>query len=240
MAKTKIVNEIPDELEMEGEEVEVKTTEAEKAASEEQTGDVEIPKEEAKKEAKPVQEELEFDIEIEDDTPKADRNREPLPENVKQELEADNLEEYSERVKNRMAQLKKAWHDERREKEASLRREKEAERIAALQMQENKKLLEQTNADLKKAHEEIQRLQQEKIDVMKENEHTVTIVERVNVFESVHHPRPEYEIIQRLQQLGFPEHTLRSLNGVEGIQRTLFGTLFEFKRMESYQVILEV
>ena len=31
MAKTKIVNEIPDELEMEGEEVEVKTTEAEKA-----------------------------------------------------------------------------------------------------------------------------------------------------------------------------------------------------------------
>jgi len=142
MAKTKIVNEIPDELEMEGEEIEVKTTEAEKAASEEQTGDVEIPKEAAKKEAEPVQEELEFDIEIEDDTPKADRNREPLPENVKQELEDDNLEEYSERVKNRMAQLKKAWHDERREKEASLRREKEAERIAALQMQENKKLKE--------------------------------------------------------------------------------------------------
>ena len=73
MAKTKIVNEIPDELEMEGEEVEVKTTEAEKAASEEQTGDVEIPKEAAKKEAKPVQEELDFDIEIEDDTPKNER-----------------------------------------------------------------------------------------------------------------------------------------------------------------------
>jgi hypothetical protein len=128
MAKTKIVNEIPDELEMEGEEVEVKVDEA--------------ASEEVVKEAKPTQGELEFDVEIEDDTPKADRNREPLPENVKQELEDDNLEEYSERVKNRMAQLKKAWHDERREKEASLRREKEAERIAALQMQENKKLKE--------------------------------------------------------------------------------------------------
>ena len=130
MAKTKIVNEIPDELEMEGEEVEVKVDEA---VSEEKT-------EEVKKEAEPVQEEL--DIEIEDDTPKADRNREPLPEDIKEELEADNLDEYSDRVKQRMAQLKKAWHDERREKEASVRREKEAERIAALQMQENKKLKE--------------------------------------------------------------------------------------------------
>ena len=134
----KIINEIPDELEMEGEEVEVKVDAAEKVASEEKTGDVEV----AKKEAKPVQEELDFDIEIEDDTPKADRNRDPLPEDIKEELEADNLDEYSDRVKQRMAQLKKAWHDERREKEASVRREKEAERIAALQMQENKKLKE--------------------------------------------------------------------------------------------------
>ena len=124
----KIINEIPDELEMEGEEVEVKASEV---ASEETT-------EEVKKEAEPVQEEL--DIEIEDDTPKADRNRDPLPEDIKQELEDDNLEEYSERVKTRMAQLKKAYHDERREKEASQRREKEAERVAAFSVQENQKL----------------------------------------------------------------------------------------------------
>ena len=128
MTKTKIVNEIPDELEMEGEEVEVKVDEA--------------ASEEVVKEAESKQGELDFDVEIEDDTPKADRNREPLPEDIKEELEADNLDEYSDRVKQRMAQLKKAWHDERREKEASLRREKEAERIAALQMQENKKLKE--------------------------------------------------------------------------------------------------
>jgi hypothetical protein len=131
-----IINEIPNELQTEEQEVELKESKAEKVASEERTGEVEV----AKKEAEPVQGELDFDIEIEDDTPKADRNREPLPENVKEELEADNLEEYSERVKNRMAQLKKAWHDERREKEASERRRTEAERIAAMQMEENKKL----------------------------------------------------------------------------------------------------
>ena len=67
------------------------------------------------------QNKIDFDIEIEDDTPKADRNRDPLPENIKEELEADTLDEYSDRVKNRMAQLKKAWHDERRAKEASER-----------------------------------------------------------------------------------------------------------------------
>lgn len=120
-----IINEIPDELEMEGEEVEVKEVEV---------------KVEVKKEAAPIQEELDFDIEIEDDTPKADRNRDPLPENIKEELDADTLDEYSDRVKNRMAQLKKAWHDERRAKEASERQRQEAERVAAFSVQENQKL----------------------------------------------------------------------------------------------------
>ena len=137
-----IINEIPEELEMEGEEVEVKVDAAEKVASEEKTGDVEVAQKAPKKEAEPVQEELDFDIEIEDDTPKADRNRDPLPEDIKEELEADTLDEYSDRVKNRMAQLKKAWHDERRAKEASERQRQEAERVAALSVQENQKLKE--------------------------------------------------------------------------------------------------
>ena len=137
-----IINEIPEELEMEGEEVEVKASESEKVASEEKTGDVEVAEKAPKKEAKPEQLELDFDIEIEDDTPKADRNRDPLPENIKEELEADTLDEYSDRVKNRMAQLKKAWHDERRAKEASERQRQEAERVATLSVQENQKLKE--------------------------------------------------------------------------------------------------
>ena len=135
-----IINEIPEELEMEGEEVEVKVDAAEKVASEEKTGDVEVAEKAPKKEVKPEQLELDFDIEVEDDTPKADRNRDPLPENIKEELEADTLDEYSDRVKQRMGQLKKAWHDERRAKEASERQRQEAERVASLSMQENQKL----------------------------------------------------------------------------------------------------
>jgi hypothetical protein len=58
-----------------------------------------------------------FEIEIEDDTPPEDRGREPLPKELVKELEDDELEEYSEKVKVRLKQMKKVWHDERREKE---------------------------------------------------------------------------------------------------------------------------
>jgi len=57
-----------------------------------------------------------FDLEIEDDTPAQDRDREPLPKDIVEELENDNLDEYSDRVKQRLAQMKKVWHDERRVK----------------------------------------------------------------------------------------------------------------------------
>ena len=62
------------------------------------------PKNETQVDAK-VQEDL--DLEIEDDTPPQDRGREPLPTEVVEELEKDNLEDYSERVKQRLAQMKK-------------------------------------------------------------------------------------------------------------------------------------
>ena len=62
-----------------------------------------------------------FEIEIEDDTPPEDRGREPLPKELVKELEDDELEEYSEKVKVRLKQMKKVWHDERREKERAVR-----------------------------------------------------------------------------------------------------------------------
>ena len=97
------------------------------------------PKEkEVKVEAKVAQDEL--DLEIEDDTPAQDRNRDPLPKEKVEELENDNLEEYSERVKQRMAQLKKVWHDERRAKEAADREREEAIKFAQQIAEENKKL----------------------------------------------------------------------------------------------------
>jgi hypothetical protein len=94
------------------------------------------PKNEVKVETKAD----DIDLEIEDDIPAADRGKEPLPKEVVEELEKDNLEDYSERVKQRMAQLKKAYHDERRDKEAADRERQEAIRYAQQITNENKKL----------------------------------------------------------------------------------------------------
>jgi len=80
------------------------------------------------------------DIEVEDDTPEADRGREPMPKEIVDELEADELEEYSDKVKTRLKQMKKVWHDERREKERFQREQNET--ISAMQrvLAENKQL----------------------------------------------------------------------------------------------------
>lgn len=81
-----------------------------------------------------------IDLEIEDDTPVEDKGKEPLPKEKVEELENDTLEDYSERVKQRMAQLKKVWHDERRAKESADRERQEAIRFAQQIAEENKKL----------------------------------------------------------------------------------------------------
>lgn len=76
---------------------------------------------------KPVaSEDNDFTIEIIDDTPPEDRGRQPLPKDMVEELEKDDLEEYSEKVKKRLSQMKKVWHDERREKERAAREREEA------------------------------------------------------------------------------------------------------------------
>ena len=80
------------------------------------------------------------EIDIVDDTPAQDRDRKPLPKEIVDELEKDEATEYSERVKERMAQLKKVWHDERREKEAAAREREEAIRFAQAIQQENRRL----------------------------------------------------------------------------------------------------
>jgi hypothetical protein len=80
------------------------------------------------------------DIEIEDDTPEEDRGRTPLPKEIVEELEADELEEYSDKVKTRLKQMKKVWHDERRAKEAAFREQQEALNLAKRAIEENKRL----------------------------------------------------------------------------------------------------
>jgi len=80
------------------------------------------------------------EIEVEDDTPEADRGREPMPKEIVDELEADELEEYSEKVKLRLKQMKKVWHDERREKERLMREQNEALTAAQRYRQEAEQL----------------------------------------------------------------------------------------------------
>mgnify|MGYP003676939896 FL=1 len=127
-----IINEIPDELEMEGEEVEVDlNTGTDKP--EKSTSDIERVEQ-------PKKVEVELEIEEEDDTPPEDRGKEPLPDDIVKEVEGDTLEGYSERVKQRMAQLKKMHHDERREKEKAERERQEAVTYAQKVAGENKKL----------------------------------------------------------------------------------------------------
>lgn len=81
-------------------------------------------------------------IEIEDDTPAEDRGREPMPQEIvkKLEVEVDELDKYSEEAKQKLVQMKKVWHDERRAKEAAAREREEAIRVAQQLLEENKKL----------------------------------------------------------------------------------------------------
>lgn len=91
-----------------------------------------------------------LDIEIEDDTPPEDRGRTPMPQEIVAELEADELEEYSDKAKERLKQLKKVWNDERREKERVTRENHEAIAMAQRVFEENKRL----KATLKTGEEE--------------------------------------------------------------------------------------
>lgn len=83
-----------------------------------------------------------IEVEIEDDTPEEDRNKAPLPQNLKEELEKDGLEieKYDEEVKKKLKQMKKVWHDERREKEAALREQQAAIAYAKKLRDENLKM----------------------------------------------------------------------------------------------------
>ena len=80
-------------------------------------------------------------IEVVDDTPIEDRNINPLPEAIKEELEKiDESEDYSNNVKTKFKQYKKAWHDERRQKEAAFREQTETLAVAQRMLDENNKL----------------------------------------------------------------------------------------------------
>ena len=80
------------------------------------------------------------EVEVEDDTPEEDRNRQPMPKHIVDELEEDELDSYDEKAQQRLKQLRKVWHDERREKEAAQREHKEAIALAQRLLQENQRV----------------------------------------------------------------------------------------------------
>jgi len=79
-----------------------------------------------------------LDIEVVDDIPKADRGRKASdpPSDVTDE----ELEEYSDKVKNRIKHFSKGYHDERRAKETALREAQELEKLTKQLVEENKQL----------------------------------------------------------------------------------------------------
>lgn len=81
-----------------------------------------------------------YEIEIEDDTPEEDRGRQPMPRPIVEELEKDELDAYDEKAKEKLKQMRKVWHDERRAKEAAYREQQEAVNLAQHLMAENKRI----------------------------------------------------------------------------------------------------
>jgi hypothetical protein len=105
--------------------------------------DFQFPDEEVTGEqARETPDEPEIQIEIEDDTPPEDRGRTPLPRPLVEELEKDELDKYDDVVKEKFKQMRKVWHDERREKEAAVREQRETLSIAQRLLNENQRYKE--------------------------------------------------------------------------------------------------
>ena len=79
-------------------------------------------------------------VEILDDTPLEDQGKTPMPDEIVREVEEDELDEYSDKVKTRLKQMKKIYHDERRLKEEVTRQQEESIALNKHLIQENQKL----------------------------------------------------------------------------------------------------
>lgn len=126
-----------------------------------------FPDEQEKVEAKQEDSDA-IEVKVEDDTPEQDRGRKPLPKEVVEELEGDDLDEYSEKVKKRLGQMKKVWHDERRAKEAALREREEALRFAQIREQEIRQLKQRLGNGEKAYIQEVTKAANNDLGVAKE------------------------------------------------------------------------
>lgn len=101
----------------------------------------EVENEAVETESKGLPEEKEqIEIEIEDDTPPQDKGRRPSQPEFVEQLDKDELDEYSAEAKQKIDGFRKIYHDERREKEKALREQQEAVDLAKKLYEENKQL----------------------------------------------------------------------------------------------------
>jgi hypothetical protein len=109
--------------------------------------DFEFPDEKDAKAAKAAEDDN-FEVEIEDDTPAADRGRKPMKEPVEDPTEEE-LASYDEKVQARIKKFTRGYHDERRAKEEALREREAAEAFARQVFEENKRLQQQLSTGSK-------------------------------------------------------------------------------------------
>ena len=140
MPRQQVEFEFPDpDKEEVAQEVEVEVAEEETPVEVEPA----VGREEIRKPEKEVIKADDVEIEVEDDTPPEDRGRKPSepPEAVTD----DELENYSEKVKNRIKHFSKGYHDERRAKEEAMREREAMEQYAKQLVEENQKLKGKTD-----------------------------------------------------------------------------------------------
>jgi len=158
MAFQKVEFEFPEE-EQEGTAIEI-----------EDSGEVEIDLS-GKKTAEDYKEpepEIEDKVEVEvyDDTPKADRNR--TPSEAPADVTDEELESYSKRVQDRLKHFSKSYHDERRAKEAAQREREELEQYAQQLINENKDLKGTVNRNQEALLEQAKRATESELEAAKQ------------------------------------------------------------------------
>ena len=85
--------------------------------------------------------ENEIEVEIVDDTPEDDRkNATPMPKEIVEQLDNDDLEQFAGEAKAKLLQMKKVYNDERRRADAAEKEQAEAISLAKAILEENKKL----------------------------------------------------------------------------------------------------
>jgi hypothetical protein len=108
-----------------------------------------------------------IEIEIEDDTPPQDKGRRPSQPEFVEQLEKDELDEYSKEAKQKIDGFRKIYHDERREKERALREQQEAIDLAKKLYEENKQLKNRVSSSDQAAVESYKTSAERELDMAK-------------------------------------------------------------------------